>query len=146
MPRTWKIALVVSLLLNVALIAGVVAMVVSEGTAGAVAPRPNLASEEDVQAEADRADTLESRVADAEAQLQGLASSDLASELGDLDSRVAELEDEVGSSFAIDDLSSRVADTEDSIRAACTTSRSAALSAIGSDLFDVFLSFERAFC
>jgi hypothetical protein len=146
MSRDWKIALVVSLLLNIALVVGVATLVASEGAAEAVAPRLHVASDRSVDRQAVRIDDLERRTDDHEAQLQDIASSDVAGALDDLDSRVRDLEDEVGSSFAIEDLSSRVDDTEAAIQDACSASRSAATSAIGSDAFYVFLDFQRAFC
>jgi hypothetical protein len=145
-PRLARVLLVVSVALNLALLAGLVAMAASGSIADRIAPRLHLTSSEDARTTAAEQDDLDARLTDAESQLGNLAANDVGSELGDLDSRVGDLEDEVGSSFGIGDLSSRVDDVEGKLDDACSAVGSAATQSIGSDAFYAFLDLQRALC
>jgi hypothetical protein len=145
-PRLARVLLVVSVALNLALIVVLVAMAASGSIADRVAPRLHLTSSEDERTMAAENDDLDARLSNAESQLDDLASSDVGGTLDDLDARVSDLEDEVGSSFRLGDLSSRVDDAEGKLDDACSAAGSAATQSIGTDAFYAFLDLQRALC
>jgi predicted nucleic acid-binding Zn-ribbon protein len=119
-------ALAVSLLVNVVVAAGLIALTTSSTAARSIAPRLRLATVQQVRTArsaanaaaataddaAEAASDIESRVSDLET---GSGTSDLQSSVDDLESRVSDLESGFGSSDLqsnIDDLDSRVSDLE----------------------------------
>jgi hypothetical protein len=142
----WNAALVVNLVFSLLLALGLAVMAVSGTVTERVAPRLHLASNEDSKSTAADVATLESRVSDAEAQLSDLSSNDVAGALDDLDSRLSDLEREVGSSSELNSLSSRVDDVEAKLEDACSSVTRATTQSIGSDAFYVFLDLQQALC
>ncbi len=147
------VALAASLLVNVVVAGGVIALITSPTAARSIAPRLRLATVQRVreaQSTADDAATtaddaaasasdLDSRVTDLET---GSGGSDLQSSIDDLDSRVSDLESGVGSSdlqSSVDDLDSRLSDVESRVDDTESMAQSAcdAIDELSSNLQDV---------
>jgi hypothetical protein len=165
-PQLASLALALSIVVNVALVAGIAAMAVSSPTADRVAGGLHLASERDAnEASAqeeqlvgnlrtsnwfgpgqpvtvsDALEDLDSRVKDLDDATSGAGGA-----VDELAGRVDELERTVGSSVDFRSLSTRIDDTETRLEDACRAARSAASQSIGGNLFYVFLDLERALC
>jgi hypothetical protein len=153
--HVWTAGLAVSLALNLLLVAGVAALAASGSVADRVAPRLHLAS---------TADVAQARAEGIEAQrriggVQGTSTwswerrGTVADALSELDSRLAGVEEEIGSSSELIDLSSRIDELErttddlsGTLDDACFAIMSLTRQSIGTDAFYAFLDLQRAFC